>query len=321
MKEQDIISQISSDPEIRYDQQYCEAIIRETRNQAAKITSNFLLDRLKELSAVSGKDVLLYAAPYVAGTQSQANDPKAAVCDFDIPALAVAMKGMGKRDLYFIIHSHGGDPNAASHIIDYIRKKYQGRQITAVVPHKAMSAASMMCMGCDDIIMSKFASLGPVDPQFDGMAASAILLELERALKDVDEHPNRASIWAPRILQMPQGIYQLCEDATAYTKELVQKWLKDYMFKEYADKADGMAYEVAEWLASGTTHKLHARPLTIDCLLEKRCVVSPLENDDNMQNLVMGVFHAFRAVFDSNANCVKIIVNQDGEGDILFANR
>ncbi|MEG0587966.1 MAG: hypothetical protein RR506_08705 [Akkermansia sp.] len=305
----------------RYDADYCERLIQQVKREAYTSELTLLVNFLKELSSSFDKDVLLYASPYVTGSFNLGSDQRASVNDYDLPALASAMKGMGKRDLLLIVHSSGGDGNAAAQFVEYLRKKYTGKKITAIVPHKAMSAATMICMGCDEIIMSKFASLGPIDPQLNGIPASSIMLELDRALKDVDENERRANIWAPRLMNLPPGIYQLCENAIKYAEERVSEWLAHYMLKGRKPKSTAKSpASIAKWLADGTDHKSHGRPLTYDLLKEKGINVILMEDDDDMQNLVMGVFHAFRIFFDNNP-CCKIILNQDGDGELLIKSK
>ncbi|MGD6851868.1 MAG: SDH family Clp fold serine proteinase [Candidatus Bathyarchaeia archaeon] len=69
-------------------------------------------------------------------------------------------KGFG-----LIINSPGGIGLAAERIIN-VCKSYSGTgEFTALVPSKAKSAATMVCLGASKIIMGKTSELGPVDPQ------------------------------------------------------------------------------------------------------------------------------------------------------------
>jgi hypothetical protein len=64
-------------------------------------------------------------------------------------------------DLY--IESNGGDPLTSWRIISLLRTKFE--KITVLVPHSAFSAATLLALGADEIIMGPYASLGPIDPQ------------------------------------------------------------------------------------------------------------------------------------------------------------
>jgi len=53
---------------------------------------------------------------------------------------------------------------AAERMIQVCRS-YSGSDFEAIVPARAKSAATMVCLGSDRILMSPTSELGPVDPQ------------------------------------------------------------------------------------------------------------------------------------------------------------
>jgi hypothetical protein len=62
-----------------------------------------------------------------------------------------------------LIVSNGGDPTVPWRIICMLREKYD--KIGALLPWAAYSAATLLVLGADEIIMHPFSNLGPVDPQ------------------------------------------------------------------------------------------------------------------------------------------------------------
>lgn len=66
------------------------------------------------------------------------------------------------KNLYLVIHSSGGDPYPAVRIMRMIRKKFNGK-VLGIVPHRAMSAATLMLFGTDAVYMSEESQLGPLD--------------------------------------------------------------------------------------------------------------------------------------------------------------
>ncbi|MDR2109569.1 MAG: hypothetical protein LBP28_08975 [Coriobacteriales bacterium] len=67
------------------------------------------------------------------------------------------------EDVDFLIISNGGDPITALRIISILRERF--KKISVLVPYVAYSAATVLALGADDIIMHPFSNLGPVDPQ------------------------------------------------------------------------------------------------------------------------------------------------------------
>jgi len=82
---------------------------------------------------------------------------------------------IGNRDfkhLDVIVHSGGGQINAAYQIIDLI--KTHSENLTVIIPIYAKSAATLFVLGCGEIIMSELAELGPLDTQLRERKEGAI---------------------------------------------------------------------------------------------------------------------------------------------------
>lgn len=67
------------------------------------------------------------------------------------------------KELDFLVVSNGGDPTVAFRIMTLLRERVD--QITVLIPQAAYSAATLLALGADKIIMHPNGNLGPVDPQ------------------------------------------------------------------------------------------------------------------------------------------------------------
>lgn len=67
------------------------------------------------------------------------------------------------KEIDFLIISNGGDPITALRIINLLRERFD--KITVLVPYVAYSAATILALGADEIIMHSYSNLGPTDPQ------------------------------------------------------------------------------------------------------------------------------------------------------------
>jgi hypothetical protein len=65
--------------------------------------------------------------------------------------------------LEVLIHSPGGHANVAYQIARFLRGHC--KQLNALVPIQAKSAATLLCLGADLIVMGELAELGPLDVQ------------------------------------------------------------------------------------------------------------------------------------------------------------
>jgi ClpP class serine protease len=69
------------------------------------------------------------------------------------------------KGLVLMINSLGGDTLAAERIVNICRAYSGTGEYWALVPGRAKSAATIICMGASKIIMAPPSELGPVDPQ------------------------------------------------------------------------------------------------------------------------------------------------------------
>lgn len=65
-----------------------------------------------------------------------------------------------------ILYTRGGNTLAAWAIVNLVRQFCKTLEV--VVPSKAHSAGTLICLGADSIMMTKQATLGPIDPSING---------------------------------------------------------------------------------------------------------------------------------------------------------
>jgi len=65
-----------------------------------------------------------------------------------------------------ILYTLGGNTMAAWNLVNMLRMFCDELEI--IVPNKARSAGTLMCLGADTIVMTKQATLGPIDPSLTG---------------------------------------------------------------------------------------------------------------------------------------------------------
>lgn len=62
-----------------------------------------------------------------------------------------------------LVVSNGGDPIVAWRLVNLLRERFD--RLNVLLPYNAYSAATLLALGANRIVMHPFASLGPVDPQ------------------------------------------------------------------------------------------------------------------------------------------------------------
>ena len=276
---------------------------------------------LKELSEKTGRNTILYATAYGSKKLSiqQLPDILVSITQEDIQGFMAAIHGLKGDELDLIIHSPGGSAEVTEQIVYYLRKKFN--HIRAIVPQNAMSAATMLCCGCDELIMAKHSAIGPIDPQMSIVApnggrfllpAQSILAEFDQAKKEVIQNPELAALWVTRINSYPHGFFQKCRDTIDLSRIMVRDWLDKYMYRHLPD-GEKPGENISKWLCKTSEHKSHGRPLNFDVVYKKGLRVKLLEDDQEIQDLVLSIFHATMITFDIT-NCVKLIENNKGKG-------
>jgi ATP-dependent protease ClpP protease subunit len=90
------------------------------------------------------------------------NSPNGAICDHDVVGLYGILRSIGKVDrLSLFIKSDGGSGQASLRMVNLLRQ-FVGR-LTVLVPLECESAATMLALGADKILMGPLAHLSAVD--------------------------------------------------------------------------------------------------------------------------------------------------------------
>lgn len=111
-------------------------------------------------------------------------------------------------------------------------------------------------------------------------------------------------------MEIPNGFLDLCQKTIELSKSKVAEWLNSYMFK---NSNDNKGISIANWLGDFNEHKTHGRPINYQLAREKGLKITLLEDDQELQDRVLSVFHATLVTFDVTG-CVKIIENHLGKG-------
>jgi len=242
------------------------------------------------------------------------------ITDEDIQGFMEVISGLSSSELDLIIHSLGGSAEATEALVRYLRKKF--RHIRAIIPYGAMSAATMLACAADVIVMGNHSFISPIDPQVivhtrlgpRAIPAQAIIEQFERAKEECKEDSRNLGVWLPIVEQYGPALIVECEHAIELSKELVLDWLIRYMFSGDR-RAEEKSERVANTLADHSLFKSHGRHIHREQAKEMGLKIENLEDDDDLQDLVLSVFHATTHTFDGTP-AVKIIENQFGRAFI-----
>ncbi len=236
--------------------------------------------------------------------------PGLEVNDADKNGLMTVIHNLDRtKGLDLILHTPGGQTAATESIVDYIHSMF-GNDVRAIVPQLAMSAGTMIACSCKEIIMGKQSSLGPIDPQFNGIPAHGVVEEFKRAYTEIKADGVYAALWQPIIAKYSPTFVGECEKAIAWSEEMVKEWLDRNMLSTTANKQNIINKIIVE-LGDHSVNKSHARHLSADKCKNMGLVVVDLESDSRLQDLVLSIHHACIHTL-SSTGAIKIIENQKG---------
>ena len=276
---------------------------------------------LRDLSKHTGRATILYATSWMENKQVTADQVTINLAD--VAGFMEAVSNIDERELDLVLHSPGGSAEAAESIVEYLRSRFD--HIRAFVPVAAMSAATMVALGADEVVMGAHSQLGPIDPQFTiatpegprSSPAQAIKDQFELAKEQCAANPAHVTAWLPILRSYSPGLLAQCDHQHELARSLVARWLERYMFagdSEAAAKADA----AASWFASFTEFGSHGRRVSRDDARAQGINVTDLEDDDALQDLVLSVYHATSHTFGGTP-AVKLIENQNGRAYILMS--
>lgn len=179
---------------------------------------------IRSIESFTGRRLLVYI--------SNLNHPQNSITREDIAPYSELVGSLNQGDsVDLIIQSPGGDPNAAETIVNSLLSK--AGNLRVIVPQAAKSAATMMCLAADEILMSDTSELGPIDPQIPISTAYGYVYRPAQAflngLKYIEDAHTGQSALNPAYYPFLQGVdaalIDYCYKSIEHSKKLAVKWL------------------------------------------------------------------------------------------------
>lgn len=293
--------------------------INEEVQQEAKTSGPQAIDivrrkKLQKLSSLTNRPSILYAVDMFNNQKVIAAQGEVALGLSDKDGFIEAFRNIKGQDVDIILHSPGGSPEATESIVDLIRRRFT--HVRFVIPNVAKSAATMLAMSGNEIILGRDAELGPTDPQMviNGKVspAFAILRQFDIAKNDLSKNNTNLPAWLPILQQYGPSLITQCDDAIKLSKRLVTDWLAAYMFNGQKNAKKRSAI-ISRYLAN-KKHLSHSRPISIEYLRSKDIAIKfPDELKPDLTSAIDEIHLAVNLTFMSTG-AYKIFENNLGKG-------
>lgn len=251
-------------------------------------TNSFINHRsplVKKIQRILGGDklVIYTASPF---------HPVSGIMLQDIPIFEDLLRSVGNSENgVLMINSPGGNGDAAEKILMMCRSRFPA-SFKVIVPDFAKSAATMIALGSDEILMGYLSELGPIDPQFStspmapGLPARSLIDGLEMIRKKVQEG-DPIELYYPMLSQIRPEIIARAQSAIDGSKEFARKWLKQHQLRDNPKQAN----KVAKWLSEGKRYRSHGKVINYEeCKNVLKLNVTSMDKNSDLWNLVWELY-------------------------------
>ncbi|RYE13942.1 MAG: S49 family peptidase [Rickettsiales bacterium] len=258
---------------------------------------------LSQIHSITGRNVIAYYS----GWLQKPGAADTAVNDKDKSGFMLTINKLDKtKGLDLLLHTPGGDIAATESLVDYLYSMF-GKDIRAIVPQISMSAGTMIALSSREIIMGKHSNLGPIDPQFGGVACQAVVDEFNQAISDITANPSSAALWQVIISKYHPTFLGACKQAIEWSEKMVSNWLLNNMCSGNNEQVK----TILETFSNHQKQKSHARHISKQECIDVGLKIVNLEDDQALQDAVLTTHHMYLHTF-SHTTAVKIIENQFG---------
>ena len=195
------------------------------------------LDLLRQIEAKTSRSIIVYAA-----NTKQPNIPNS-LDHTDLTPFSDLTRTVPGKSVDVLIHSPGGLAEAAERIVHLLRARFDS--VRFIIPHTAFSAATMLAMSADELVLDDTSALGPIDPQIvyrDPQTGQSISIPTQtitdgfnNAKQAIKEDPDVLGVYLPLLSKLDLHLFEICKNAEELSRSLVMEWLKKYLLKGEPD--------------------------------------------------------------------------------------
>ncbi len=261
---------------------------------------------ISEISKITKRNVLVYYSGWL--QKPTLSSPNLSITDDDKNGFMICAhkKKDRQKGLDLILHTPGGQVAATESLIDYLHSMY-GDNIRAIVPQLSMSGGTLLALSCKEILMGNESSLGPVDPQFGGMAAQSYLSEFEQACAEIKKDPSRLALWQSILGKIQPGFLLTCKNAIDWSKEILINSLEQVMLKNDPNAKQKLD-AIVKLFWDQSVSKNHARHINKEQARQAGVNITDLEANDKLQDLVLSLHHLLCLTFQQTT-AIKIVTS------------
>jgi len=215
-----------------------------------------------------------------------------------------------------LLDAPGGDALAAERIINLCRK-YSKKDFETIVPARAKSAATMVCLGSDRILMGATSELGPIDPQipmkigdmWEWVGAHHIIRTYDDLMaKAVALQQGHIEPYLQQLAQFNATQIQMLRSATKLAESIAVSSLKRGMMKK---KSVAAIRARIKCFTDPDITLSHGRALSIEHLGDCRLNIEEIDLDTKLWKAARALYTRSTFVVDRGEAGRKLLETVD----------
>lgn len=228
-----------------------------------------IIEQIEDFEKDKHRTLILYIADFEA--------PNSSLSLEDTIILSDILSAVGKVDyLDLFIHSPGGDGNAAEEIVDMC-DRHCLKEFRVIVPFWAKSAATLIVLCSDKIIMGETSQLGPIDPQIlvvnmdvprlvSGVSFINSRDELVKKIRDASNRGEDPLPYLQQLSTLNPAFVDHCIRLIEFTRDFGVKRMPKRMLKNKENASVKAGVIIGNFLSTHTRFH-HGRMIKADEIL------------------------------------------------------
>lgn len=223
------------------------------------------------------------------------------------------------ENLDLMIQSPGGSGVTAEKIVEMCRS-YTKKEFRVIVPNMAKSAATIISLGADKVVMGYCSELGPIDAQkfiniggvTQQLSAQSFISARENLMKELEKAKSKGKEFVGYLQQLSSStvepaFIEECKRELNFAIDLVKKWLPKYMLKIKnptwnSKKLNKKAIAIAKNLSSADKRFAHGRMIGPKECEDLGLNIMTLEKEDPSWNLLWEIYLRSEIFLMANSN-------------------
>ncbi len=211
------------------------------------------------------------------------------------------------ENLDLMIHSPGGSGVTAEKIVEMCRC-YTKKEFRVIVPNMAKSAATIIALGADKIVMGYCSELGPIDAQkfiniggiTQQLSAQSFISARDNLLKELNRAKSKGKEYIGYLQQLSSStvepaFIEECKRELNFAIDLVKKWLPQYMLKNKnpkwtSTKLKRRATAIAKNLSSADKRFAHGRMIGPQECEDLGLNIQPLAKEESSWSVLWEIY-------------------------------